>query len=287
MDQRIIRLYDEYTHAPLERRVFLKRLSELAGGTAAAAALLPLLENNYAKAAIVAPDDARLETGYVTYKGATGDLRAYVAKQKNGPAKRPAIVIIHENRGLHPHIEDVVRRTALEGFTAFGPDLLSPQGGTPADEDAARDLFSKIDRGVAVQNLLATVAYVRARPDVTDKIGCIGFCWGGGMGNLLVVNSPDLVAAVQYYGQVPNPADVPKIRARLLLHYAGLDERINAGIPGYEAALKGANVAYTMYMYEGVNHAFNNDVGGARYDKPAAELAWNRSITFLKENLAD
>lgn len=284
MDQRIIDLYDEYTHTPLERRVFLKRLSALAGGSAAAMAALPLLDGNYALAATVSPDDARIDAGHISYPGTSGVIRAYLARPK-GRAKLPAVVVIHENRGLQPYIEDVVRRTAIEGYVAIAPDLLSPFGGAPADEDAARQMFTKIDRATALADLVAGVAYLRARDDTTGKIGNIGFCWGGGMANNLAVYLPELVAAVSFYGIQPAAEDVPKIKAKLLLHYAAVDPRINAGIAAYEAALKAAGVSYTMHMYEGTQHAFHNEAAGARYNKDAADLAWSRTVEFLKATL--
>ena len=284
MDQKIIDLYDEYMHAPLERRVFIKRLTALTGSTAGAMAALPLLDSNYALAVTVAPDDARIEAGYVSYAGASGPIRAYLGRP-NGTAKLPAVVIIHENRGLQPYLEDVVRRTAIEGFVALAPDLLSPFGGAPADEDAARQMFTKIDRATALADLVAGVAYLRARSDVSGKIGHIGFCWGGGMANNLAVYLPELVAAVSFYGIQPAAADVPNIKAKLLLHYAGLDTRINAGIAAYEAALQAAGVSYTKYMYEGTQHAFHNEAAGARYNKEAADLAWGRTVEFLNATL--
>lgn len=285
MNPRIIHLYDEYTHAPLDRRVFLERLSVLAGGTAAATALLPLLENNYAQAAIVDPADGRLNLGTVTYKGATGDIRAYLATPKAGPARRPGVIVIHENRGLNPHIEDVTRRVALEGFTALGLDLLSPLGGTPKDEDQARELIGKTDRMDAVRNAAAAIAYLKGRPDASGPVGATGFCWGGGMVNLLAAQAPDLAAGAPYYGLVAPTADVPKIKAKLQLHYAGNDPRINAGLPEYEAALKKAGVSYQLFVYDGAEHAFNNDTNAARYNKQAADLAWSRTIVFFKASL--
>lgn len=284
MDQGIIDLYDEYTHAPLERRVFLSRLTELAGSAAAAAALLPLLEGSGAEAAMVPEDDQRLTTGAIEYPGATGAIRAYMARPK-GAGRLPAVVVIHENRGLNPHIEDVVRRIALERFLAIGPDALSPMGGTPKDEDEARAMIGKLDGGEVVQNLVAAVTYLKTHPGATGKVGCVGFCWGGQRANLLAVNSPDLSAAVAYYGRQPKAEDVPKIKAPLLLHYAGLDERVNAGIAAYEAALKQAGKQYTIHIYEGANHAFNNDTSSARYNEAAAKLAWRRTVAFLKQNL--
>ena len=285
MDPRIIHLYDEYTHAPLDRRVFLERLATIAGGTAAASALLPLLENNYAQAAIVDPGDNRLAVSTVTYKGATGDIKAYLATPKAGPATRPGVIVIHENRGLNPHIEDVTRRVALEGFTALGLDLLSPMGGTPRDEDKAREMIGKTDRNDAVRNAAAAIAYLKGRPDAAGPVGATGFCWGGGMVNLLATVAPDLAAGAPYYGVVAPTAEVPKIKGKLQLHYAGNDPRINAGLPEYEAALKKAGVPYQLFVYEGAEHAFNNDTNAARYNKPAADLAWSRTMAFFKETL--
>jgi len=285
MDRRIIELYDEYTHRPLERRVFLERLAVLVGGSTAAYALLPLLENNYAHATIVDPADARLATGMVTYRGASGEVRGYVATPKAGAAKRPGVIVIHENRGLNPHTQDVTRRAALEGFTALAPDALSPFGGTPANEDEARAAFARIDRDQTVRDLVAAIAYLKGRPDAAGPVGAIGFCWGGGMVNLLAVSAPNLAAAAPFYGLVAPAADVPRIKAKLQLHYAGNDPRINAGIPEYEAALKAAGIAYEKFVYEGAEHAFLNDTGAARYDKAAAELAWSRTIAFMKANL--
>jgi carboxymethylenebutenolidase len=286
MDQKIIDLYDEYTRALLDRREFLKKLSILVGGAAAANALLPLLENTYARAEIVPKDDPRLKTGYINYPGATGDVRSHFARPK-GDETLPGVVVIHENRGLNPHIEDVTRRVALEGFLAIGPDALSPLGGTPKDPDKARDLIRKLDRKSTVKNYVAAVRYLKTHPESTGKVGVIGFCWGGGMANQVAVNSPDLSAAVPYYGRQPTAEDVPKIKASLLIHYAGDDKRINAGIPAFEAALRKASVDYKIYMYEGAKHAFNNDTRAARYNEEAAQLAWQRTISFLKEKFKE
>jgi len=286
MDPKIVARYDEYTHAPLPRRTFLERLATLAGGTAAAYALLPMLENDYARAAIVAPGDARLAIERVPIRLPGGEMRAYVAVPRAGPSKRAGVIVIHENRGLNAHIEDVARRVALAGFTAVGVDMLHAQGGTPSDEDRAREMIGKVDRGAAVADLAALVDWLRARPDANGRVGAIGFCWGGGMVNALAVAAPSLDAAVPFYGQVPAAGDVAKIRAKLLLHYAGNDPRINAGILGYEAALRAAGVAYTLHVYEGAEHAFHNDTAGARYDEAAAKLAWTRTIAFLQAALA-
>ncbi len=285
MDPKVVALYDEYTHAPLPRRTFLERLATLAGGTAAAYALLPMLENDYARAAIVAPDDARIAVERVPIRLPGGEMRAYVAVPRGGPAKRAGVIVIHENRGLNPHIEDVARRVALAGFTAIGVDMLSAQGGTPADEDRARGMIAKVDRAAAVADLSAVVDWLRARPDANGRVGTIGFCWGGGMANALAVAVPSLDAAVPFYGVAPPSADVARIRAKLLLHYAGNDPRINAGIEGYESALKAAGVAYTAHVYEGTEHAFHSDAAGARYNESAAKLAWTRTIAFLQSVL--
>ena len=275
---RICHMRDEYTRAPLPRREFLQRLARLAGDAAAAAALLAFLENAYADQ--VRRDDARLETGYLEY----GGIRCYVARPKNAAGKLPAVVVIHENRGLNAHIEDVARRAALEGFAAVAPDLLSPQGGTPKDEDRARGMIGGLDRGQTVANLLALVSDLSARPE-SGKIGCLGFCWGGGMANQLAVNAERIVAAAPFYGEVPDAVDVPRIRARLLLHYAERDSRINTGVPAYEGALKAAGVQHAIHIYPGTDHAFHDDTAGARYNQEAAELAWSRTIAFLKDAL--
>jgi carboxymethylenebutenolidase len=287
MRQEIINLYDDYTHERVGRRVFVDRLATLAGGTAAAAALLPVLKCNYAKAAIVPADDARLEAGRVTFApGAQGEMQAYLVRPADATGPLPGVVVIHENRGLNPHIEDVARRVALAGFVALAPDFLSPQGGTPEDEDQAREMIGQLDRQQTLQNALAAVGYLQAQEATTDRVGAVGFCWGGALANHLAVNSPDVDAVVPYYGRQPAAEDVARIEAPLLLQYAGLDDRINAGIADYEQALKEAGVDYTIHIYEGANHAFNNDTNEARYDKEAAELAWSRTIDFFKQHLA-
>jgi carboxymethylenebutenolidase len=287
MRQEIIQLYDEYTHERLDRRVFMDRLARMAGGTAAAAALLPMLQANRAKAALVPPDDARLQTERVTFDGVTGEIQGYLARPADAQGPLPGVVVIHENRGLNPHIEDVARRLALEGFVALAPDFLSPEGGTPADEDRAREMISQLDQQQTIQNALAAVDFLEAHDATTDKVGVVGFCWGGALANQVAVNSDIVAAVVPFYGRQPASSDVSKIRAPLLLHYAGLDERINAGIPEYEQALKDAGVNYTIYIYDGANHAFHNDTSEARYDPEAAQLAWSRTIEFLKQHLAD
>jgi len=284
MNQKVIDLYEKYSHGSLDRRGFLKRLALIAGGTAAADALLPLLERNPVWAQITAKDDARLVVEYMKYPGEAVEIRANFVRPK-GDAKLPGVVVIHENRGLNAHIEDVTRRIALEGFLALAPDALSPLGGTPEDSEKAPALIGQLDKERTTKNYLAAVKYLKTHPLSTGKVGVVGFCWGGAMANQLAVHSPDVVAAVPYYGAVPAPEDVPKIKASLLLHYAGMDERINSGIPAFEEALKKASVNYKIYMYEGAQHAFNNDTTPARYNKEAAQLAWQRTISFLKEKL--
>jgi carboxymethylenebutenolidase len=284
MEQKIIELYGQYTQKLLDRREFLRKLSILAGSVAAASALLPLLEKSEAEAQIVPKDDPRLNTEYIKYSGATGDIRAFSARPK-GEGKLPGVIVIHENRGPAPHIEGVTRRFALEGYLAIAPDALSPVGGTPEDPEKAPPLFQKLEGQSTIQNFVAAVRYLKTHPISTGKVGCVGFCWGGGIANQLAVHSPDLTAAVPFYGIQPKSEDVPKIKASLLIHYAGLDERINKGIQEYEEALKKASIGYKMYMYEGAQHAFLNDTTPARYNKDAAQLAWQRTIAFLNEKL--
>ena len=279
-----IDLYEKYSRGSLDRREFLKRLSLLVGGTAAANALLVSLEKGYARADLVPADDPRLITEDITFEGATGEIRGKLARPKGG-AKVPGVLVIHENRGLNAHIADVGRRIALEGFLSLAPDALSPGGGTPKDENKAIALIGELDQESTIKNFVAAVKYLKSHPMSTGKVGVVGFCWGGGMANQLAVNSTDVSAAVPYYGRQPAAADVPKIKASLLLHYAGTDEMINPGIPAYVEALKKAGVDYRLYMYEGAQHAFNNDTNLARYNKEAADLAWKRTIDFFKEKL--
>lgn len=284
MDQQIINLYDEYTHKPLPREVFLKRLAVLAGSTAAAMTILPMLENNYAVAATVPEQDMELHTEDITYPAGVVTMKAYLAKPKK-EGKYGAVIIIHENRGLNDHIRDVTRRAAKAGYIAIAPDALSAAGGTPTDQDQARQLFSQIDAKQNLINFSKGFDYLKGRKDCNGFTGCVGFCWGGALVNQLAVNVPDLKAAVAFYGRQAEVADVPKIKAALQLHYAGLDERINAGIPAYEEALKKNNVKYELYLYEGVNHAFHNDTSGARYNEAAAKLAWKRTLDFWAANM--
>ncbi|ATN33186.1 carboxymethylenebutenolidase [Rhizobium sp. ACO-34A] len=283
--QAMIDAYDEYTHLTLDRRRFMEKLTMLAGSGAAAVAIAPMLAASKANAAMVADDDARLVTEDITYPGAAGEMKGYLAIPKDAAGKLPAVIVIHENRGLNPHIRDIARRMALEGFVALAPDFLSPQGGTPENEDQAREMFSKLDMAATVANAEATRAFLSGHDKVNGKVGAIGFCWGGGLVNRLAAASPELGAGVAYYGMQPPAEDVAKIKAPLLLHYAGLDERVNAGIEAYKAALEKDGKTFEIHVYDGVNHAFNNDSSAARYDKAAADLAWSRTVTFLKKYL--
>lgn len=286
MNQEIINLFDEYTHKPLSREEFMKRLVRLTGSTAAALAVLPLLEVNYAYAGTISEDDDDLIIESITYPADDTTMRGYLTKPKNTTEKLGSVIVIHENRGLNPHIKDVARRVAKAGYLALAVDALSPFGGTPANEDEARGLFAKLDAQKNVNNFLKGLDYVRSRPESNGKTGCVGFCWGGALANQLAVNSPQLNAAVAYYGRQADAADVPKIKAALQLHYGGLDERVNAGIPAYEAALKAAGTKYELYIYEGANHAFNNDTAPTRYSPEAAKLAWERTLRLFKETLS-
>lgn len=278
MDQRIINLYDEYTHKPLSRQEFLRRLILLTGSTAAAMSVLPQIEVNAANAAVT--PDMDLFTERISYPGVNGPMQAYVARPQ---AEKPyaAVVVIHENRGLNAHIEDVTRRAAKAGYLAIAPNALSPLGGTPASEDEARTKFQELKAEDSVQNFIRVFDYLPSRKDYNGKAGCVGFCWGGAMANTLAVKIPSLKAAVAFYGRQPGAAEVADIKAAVQLHYAGLDERINAGIKDYEEALKANKVNYELYMYEGVNHAFHNDTAPTRYNEAAARLAWQRTLEFF------
>ena len=287
MDRRVIDLYDRFVHSAMGRREFLQRLARLTGGVAAASATLALLENDYARAATIAADDERLRTRRVEFPGGDGPVQGYLAQPAgSGPAQHPAVVVIHENRGLNPHIEDVARRLGVAGFLALAPDGLSRLGGTPDDPDKARELIYTLPREAARADFMAAVDWLAQHEDSTGKVGSVGFCWGGAMSGQLAVHSARLAAAVVYYGSQPAMEDVPKIEAPLLLHYAGLDERINAGIEPFVAALKAAGTDYELHVYEGANHAFNNDTNEARYDEAAATLAWSRTLGFLRQHLA-
>lgn len=284
--QAMIDAYDEYTHLTLDRRGFMETLTRLAGSGAAAAAIAPLLAANPAQAQIVAEDDERVAGQDVTYPGEGGEMKGYLVVPASADGPLPAVIVIHENRGLNAHIRDVARRMALEGFVALAPDYLSPVGGTPEDEDQARQMFGQLDAAGTIANGVATIAFLEGHEASDGNVGAIGFCWGGGAVNDLAVNAPSLKAGVAYYGRQPDPDEVGRIEAALMLHYAGLDERINAGIDAYQAALQAAGKDFTIHVYEGVNHAFNNDTSAARYDKDAADLAWQRTVAFLKEKLA-
>jgi carboxymethylenebutenolidase len=282
MDQRIINLYDEYTHKPLTRKEFLRRLVLLTGSTATALALLPMIESNYAHAAMTTDQD--LFTERVTYPGINGDMQAYVARPKE-EKKYAAVIVIHENRGLTPHIEDVTRRAAQAGYLAIAPNALSSLGGTPANEDEARAKFQELKAEDNLQNFLKAFDYLPERKDCNGRIGCVGFCWGGAMANNLAVNVPSLKAAVAFYGRQPKAEDVSKIKAAVQLHYGELDQGVNAGIPAYEEALKKNNITYELYIYPGAQHAFHNDTSAARYNEAAAKLAWQRTLAFFDKYL--
>ena len=287
MDRRIIELYDEYTHAPLPRRAFLDRLAVLAGGTAAATGLLPALENNYARGAIVDPDDTRVVALTDGFSTGMGDVGFYSARPSGASGTLPGVVVIHENRGLNPHIEDVARRYALEGYLAMAVDALSSVGGTPADEDQARALFRGLDMARAVADVQASLTFLAEHPDTSGRNGIVGFCWGGGMVNN-VASAPDttnLHAAVPYYGALPDPSLAANIKVPMLMNHAGLDDRINGGLPAFTAAMDAAGADYTLHIYEGANHAFNNDTNAARYHAEAAQLAWERTTAFFAGKL--
>jgi carboxymethylenebutenolidase len=284
MDQRYIDLYDEFTHTGLPRRVFMERLTKLAGSTAAATAIASVIGPNYAKAAIVAPDDSRLTSKMITYPGKTGPVKAYHVRPK-GNAKLPAIVVVHENRGLNPHIQDVGRRLALEGYNVLVPDSLSPQGGTPASTDEAVQMIGKANMADVVANYVAAVSFIKKDAGSTGKVGIVGFCWGGGVVNQTAIASPDVNAAVVYYGTAPKPEDVAKIHAPTIVHLGGNDKRIDATYPPFEEALKGKGKSYTIYTYPGANHAFNNDSDPTRYNESAAKPAWERTLNHFKANL--
>jgi carboxymethylenebutenolidase len=284
----VLRLFDQYVHGLLSRRGFLDSASRhaAAAGTTATA-LLTALSPRFAEAQKVAPTDARLQTRRVEIPSpqGTGTVKAYLASPAGPAAKRPLVLVIHENRGLNPHIEDITRRLALDGFIALAPDALAPLGGYPGDEDKARELFGKLEQPKTREDFLAAFAWLRAQPEGNGKVGAVGFCYGGGIVNFLATRLPELAAGVPFYGAQPPAADVARIKAPLLIQYAGIDERINAGWPAYEAALKAAGVRFEAHVYPGVQHGFNNDTT-PRYDEAAATLAWQRTIAFFKAQLA-
>jgi carboxymethylenebutenolidase len=282
----VLKLFDGYVHGMISRRDFLDGAAKFAVGGFTAAAMLESLRPNYAFAQQVAKDDARIKTEYLTYPSpqGSGNMRGYFVRPANASGKLPGVVVIHENRGLNPYIEDVARRLALENYVAFAPDALTPVGGYSGDDEKAAQLFSQLDPGKRIEDLLAAAGFLKSRPECTGKIGAVGFCIGGTIVNIMAVRIPDLGAAVPFYGGQPGAADTAKIKAPLLIHYAGLDERLNAGWPAWEAALKANGVKYQMYMYPGTNHGFHNDTT-PRYDEAAAKLAWSRTTAFFKENL--
>jgi carboxymethylenebutenolidase len=284
MDTKITDLYSEYRHGRTDRRTFIGKLAMIAGGTAAALALLPVLEENNLMAAGLPQDYPDIITSIIKYPGETGEMKAYLARPDTDK-KFPAVIVIHENRGLVPHIKNVADRMAREGFIALAPDALSPVGGTPEDITNVGDLFKQLVPEQTTKNFVAAVKYLKTNPLSTGKVGCTGFCWGGAMTNQVAVNSPDLDAAVPYYGMQPTEEQVANIKAPIMAHYGGDDARINAGIPAFEEALKKYNKEYQIFIYEGAQHAFNNDSNAERYNEKAAKLAWGRTIAFFKEKL--
>jgi len=285
MDKQITTLYDDFKQGKTNRRDFIRKLAIVAGSTAAAMALMPVLEGNSLGAFSADQTDPDLVTEFIKYQGETGEMRGFLAWPKAGN-KFPAVLVIHENRGLQPHIQDVTRRMAKEGFLALAPDALSPLGGTPENDlDKAVAMIGQLDKDKTIKDFVAAVKYLKTQPLSTGKVGCTGFCWGGGMTNQMAVNCPDLDAAVPYYGMQPTAEQVPLIKAPILAHYAGDDARINQGIPAFEEALKKNNKEYQIFIYEGAQHAFNNDSNKERYNEKAAKLAWSRTIAFFKEKL--
>lgn len=284
MDKKITTLYDDYSQRRTNRRDFFRKLVMLSGSTAAALALLPILEENKLKASANLQDDPDLLTEFIKYPGETGDVRGFLAWPKAGK-KFPAVIVIHENRGLVPHIQDVTRRMAKEGFLTLAPDALSPLGGTPEDISNVGAMFKQLNGEQTTKNFVAAVKYLKTHPLSTGKVGCTGFCWGGAMTNQVAVNSPDLNAAVPYYGRQPSAEQVAMIKAPIMAHYGGDDAGINQGIPAFEEALKKNKKEYQIFIYEGAQHAFNNDSNPERYNEKAAKLAWQRTIAFFKEKL--
>ena len=281
----VLRLFDGYVHGNITRREFLDRSARYATAGVTAAAMLEMLAPNFAWAQQVAKDDARIKALYQEYPSpnGSGTMRGYLASPAKGMATG-CIVGVHENRGLSPYIEDVARRLAVEGYVALAPDALFPSGGYPGDEDKARDMFAKLDMAKTREDLVAAVPYLKSRKDCNGKVAAIGFCFGGGIANVIATRFPDLAGAVPYYGPQPKPEDAAKIRSPILAHYAGEDPRINAGIPAFESALKANNVQYEVHIYPGTQHGFHNDTT-PRYDEAAAKLSWQRTLAFFKKNL--
>ena len=282
----VLKLFDGYIHGNINRRDFLDRASKYAVGGFTAAAMLESLTPNYALAQQVAPTDPRIKTEYLTYPSpeGTGTMRGYFAMPANASGKLPGVLVFHENRGLSPHIEDVTRRLAVDNFVAFAPDALTPVGSFPGNEEAAMQLFAKLDANKRTEDLVAAYAFLKSRPECSGRIGAVGFCFGGTIVNVLAVRVPDLAAGVPFYGGQPSAADTAKIKAPLLIQYAALDDRLNAGWPAFETALKANGVKYQMYMYPGTNHGFHNDTT-PRYDEAAAKLAWTRTLEFFNQTL--
>ena len=288
-DRELLDLYDEYVHGQTDRRGFLNRAAKFAVGGATAASILDSLKPNYALAQQIATDDERINAEYQAYPSPDGHdkTRGYLVAPTEAEGKVPGVVVLHENRGLNPYIEDVARRVAVAGFLAFAPDALAPLGGYPGTDDEGRLMQRQVDRDKMMADFIAATRFVHSHPNCTGKVGVVGFCFGGGMSNALSVSLPDIIAAtVPFYGRQPAAEDVPKIKAALLIHYAELDRRINRGWPAYEAALKEAGVTYTAHIYEGVNHGFHNDTT-PRYDEAAAKLAWQRTIDFFNATLRE
>jgi carboxymethylenebutenolidase len=288
-DQELLILFDAYVHGDIDRRAFLDRASKFAVGGMTAAGLLAALSPNFVAAQVVPANDTRIKTETVNVPSPSGygTIKAYVAQPvaPSASGKRPGVLVVHENRGLNPHIEDITRRLALEGYVAFAPDALTSLGGYPGDEDKARALFAQLDQAKTRQDFLASAAALKARPDATGRIGVVGFCYGGGIAHMLSTELPDLAAAVPYYGNHPPVEAAAKVKSPLLIHFAAVDERINAAWPAYEAGLKAASVRYTAHQYPGTQHGFNNDTT-PRFDAAAAKLSWDRTLAFFKQNLA-
>ena len=285
-DQELLILFDAYVHGALDRRGFLDKAAKYAVGGVTAAMLLDQLSPKFLAAQVVKPEDARIKVQHIEYDSPKGygKMRGYLAQPAKASGKLPAILVIHENRGLNPHIEDIARRLALDNFVAFAPDALFPLGGYPGDEDKAREVFPKLDQAKTREDFVAAADWLKARPETTGKIGAVGFCYGGGMVNFLATRVPELAAGVAFYGASPNVEDVPKIKAKLVIQSAEVDERINASWPAYEAALKAANVSYERFLYPGTQHGFNNDTT-PRFEATAAKLAWERTVALFNTNL--
>jgi carboxymethylenebutenolidase len=285
-DPDVLILFDAYVHGAIDRRGFLHKASKYAAGGMTAAMMLDALNPRFAEAQQVAKDDGRIKAEYVPFPSPQGNstTKGYLVRPATAKGKLPGVLVVHENRGLNPHIEDIARRLALDNFIAFAPDALAPLGGYPGDEDQARQLFPKLDQAKTREDFVAAYAFLKGLPDCTGKVGAVGFCYGGGIANFLATRLPDLAASVPFYGNQASAEDAPKIKSPLLIHYAENDQRINAGWPAYEAALKAANVPHTMHMYPGTQHGFNNDTT-PRYDEAAAKLAWQRTIEFFNKYL--